>query len=252
MSLPYIRPIRRNTTWSIRAFAKATSDFTLHPFHFWANSQSDIFGKIAVPVLAVVQGFWWVFLPTRRSNPLLLFFSKTTLRLMSDLYNGGSQRGVCNFNIFKLSEKSLKSKMSSRIRCFVSSPYIYHVFSEDQNNKRIHLSSSTYRNCRLTPFVFFSPSFLAFPSDIASWQLAARLRLIRCWKVWAKPSLGCVAMEIPPYLWMSKCSDRTVGGWNFPAETRVGGNHQIWGNGDLISQLLLGCVCFLCHPASGR
>lgn len=73
---------------------------------------------------------------------------------------------------------------------------------------------------------------------------AAGIIAIRCWKVWAKPSLGCVAMEIPPYLWMSKCSDRTVGGWNFPVETRVGGNHQIWGNGDLISQLLLGCVCF--------
>ena len=33
--------------------------------------------------------------------------------------------------------------------------------------KRIHLSSSTYRNCRLTPFVFFSPASLRFPSDNA-------------------------------------------------------------------------------------
>lgn len=179
---------------------------TLHFPPFWqGNSQSDILGDCSSsawvqgsksPHQATLPCFFWrscIMSSLKRGSPGCSFKHLQTLRKLRRFHQG--------FDFF----------------------FTGYVFSEDKTNiKRTDLSKHL-ETVGIPGVGNPTTCFSVKPKTVSSMLLGHRQQSpaagIRCWKVWAKPSLGCVAMEIRPYLWMS------LG----PVPCNVEGGNQIWG-----------------------
>ena len=107
---------------------------SLSSIPFWAIDKPDILGDCSSSARCSTR-LLWVFLPTRQVASLVtdIFFEKNLATHVGPLKRGKSKGCVTSTSAI-LSEKFLKSKMSSRIRCLFLHP-LYHVFSEDLKTK---------------------------------------------------------------------------------------------------------------------